>query len=283
MKNKWGVTAIVVATLSGGAQAADCSGEDQGKAKQIGQKIDLLERLLGDSEPMRRAREAGNSETLAAIDTARMALDEAKQALADGCIVMASALSSDGLTLASKAFRSAPKRDARIRQNYETALQQATSFMLSLEAQPADVRGMSVEDLVGIERQIERAEAVAADGAFAEAARLLVPVNDRLQRRLTAILDNKTLYYEKSFATPADEYAYLKEQYQGYLLLLQSGQKTAAYSARARVDTLLDSASKQFVQAEGKAADGAWEDAVSNMLDAISNCELAARSTGYSY
>ena len=283
MKNNWGLTAIVFATLGGGAHAADCSGDDPAKAKQVGQKIDLLERLLGDSEPMRRAEQIGDSETLLSIVTAKKTLDEAKQALADGCIDEASTLSSDGLKLASTAFRKAPKRDTRVRENYEAALQQATSFMLSLESYPEEVRGLGPEDLVGIERQMERAESIASNGDFAQAGQLLVPVNDRLQRRLTSILDNKTIYYEKSFATPADEYAYLKEQYEGYMLLLQSGQKTVAYSAKTRVDEQLNSAMTQYAAAEQSAATEAWDDAIASMLEAVSACEVAVRTTGYSY
>jgi hypothetical protein len=283
MKNNLGLTAILLATLSGGAQGADCTAEDPGKAKQVGQKIDLLERLLGDSEPMRRAVQSGDSETLLSISTAKQTLDEAKQALADGCVAEASALSSDGLKLASTAFRKAPKRDVRVRETYEQALQQATSFMLSLESYPEEVRGLGPEDLVGIERQIERAESVAANGDFTQAGQLLVPVNDRLQRRLTSILDNKTIYYEKSFATPADEYAYLKEQYEGYMLLLQSGQKTVAYSAKTRVDEQLNSAMTRYAAAEQSAATEAWDEAIASMLEAVSACEVAVRTTGYSY
>ena len=93
-----------------------------------------------------------------------------------------------------------------------------------------------------IERQIERAESVASSGSYAEALRLLAPGNDRLQRRLTAILGNRTLYYEKDFASEADEYAYYKEQYEGLLMLLRSGQKEPPYSARDRVRSLLGGA-----------------------------------------
>ena len=48
-----------------GARAADCDGEDQSKAPQVAQKLDLLARLLDDSEPVRRAQREGNEAALA--------------------------------------------------------------------------------------------------------------------------------------------------------------------------------------------------------------------------
>jgi hypothetical protein len=60
------IYAVVLLLLAmwSGAWAADCDGEDQGKARQVGQKLDLLARLLDDSEPVRRAQREGNEEAL---------------------------------------------------------------------------------------------------------------------------------------------------------------------------------------------------------------------------
>ena len=277
------VVSLLLAMWSG-AWAADCDGEDQGKARQVGQKLDLLARLLDDSEPVRRAQREGNEAALAKIEEARQSMADARAALDGGCIADASSLSSAGLKLATTAFRKSPSASkGQVRETYEGALQLSTSFLLSLEAQPEDLRGLTAEDLVGIERQIERAESMASSGNFAEAAQLLAPVNDRLQRRLAALLNNKTLYYEKNFATRADEYAYYKEQYEGYLMLLKTGQKEASYSARNRVTGLLDSAATLYQDAEASAAAESWGNAIVKMQDAVSHSEKAVRASGYSY
>ena len=145
------------------------------------------------------------------------------------------------------------------------------------------MRGLSDEDLVGIGRQIERAQSIASNGNYADAMRLLAPVNDRLQRRLAAILSNRTLYYEKEFATRDAEYAYYKEQYEGYLMLLKTGQKEPPYSARDRVDSLLDNASNLHRDAETSAAAGSWDDALEQIQDAVSHVEKAVRASGFTY
>jgi hypothetical protein len=277
------VVSLLLAMWSG-ARAADCDGEDQSKAPQVAQKLDLLARLLDDSEPVRRAQREGNEAALEKIEEARQSLAEARAALNSGCVADASSLSSSGLKLATTAFRKAPNSSKeQTRETYEVALQLSTSFLLSLEAQPEDLRGLNAEDLVGIERQIERAESMASSGNFAEAAQLLAPVNDRLQRRLAALLNNKTLYYEKNFATRADEYAYYKEQYEGYLMLLKTGQKQASYSARNRVTVLLDSAANLYKDAETNAVAESWDTAIEKMQGAVSHSEQAVRASGYTY
>lgn len=287
MNRKRGLAQLPVVTLllltGVAAGAADCKVGDMSKAAQVAQKLLLLQRLLADSEPLRRAESSGNPQALAGIAAAREILRDAQAALDNDCVAEASKLSSDGIRVATAAFKVAPTPDWRERDAFEAALQQATTFLLSLESQPRELWGISSEDLVGIERQIERAESFAGNGSFQEAVQLLTPVNDRLQRRLLEILNNKTLYYEREFTSPSDEYAYLKEQYTGYRLLLESGQKTVSYSARQRVEALIIEANARFTAAEGLADDGRWAEAIADIEEALTSCEQAIRATGYSY
>ena len=278
-----GLPIFMLSLIGATADAEICTGEDVNRSSQIEQKIVLLQRLVEDSEPLRRAERSGNLEALESIDKARQALSGARKALGEGCISDASALSSEGIKLATAAFRKSAPESRQMRDNYEAAIQQATTFMLSLESQSTEIFGLSSEDMVGIERQIERAKLLATDGAFEDATQLLLPVNDRLQRRLLQILDNKTLYYERNFATPSDEYGYLKEQYDGYLLLLQSGERTVPYSAKKRVDSLLADASLLRVAAENSAQAQQWQAALLSMREAVKFSEQAIRAAGYAY
>jgi len=278
-----GLPIFMLGLIGATADAEVCTGEDANRSSQIEQKVVLLQRLVEDSEPLRRAERSGNLEALESIDKARQALSGARKALDEGCISDASVLSSEGLKLATTAFRQSAPESRQMRDNYEAAIQQATIFMLSLESQSTEMLGLGDEDLVGIERQINRAKSLASDGAFEDATQLLVPVNDRLHRRLLRILDNKTLYYEKNFASSADEYSYLKEQYDGYLLLLQSGEKTVPYSAKKRVDLLLENASLLRAAAENSAQEQQWQAALLSMQEAVKLSEQAILAAGYSY
>ena len=283
MNAKNNMAVLLLLALAPAAHAASCD-EDQSKAPQVAQKLDLLARLLDDSKPLRRAQAAGDAEVLAKIEEARKTMADARAALDEGCVAQASSLSSSGLKIATTAFRKSPEKSAmQMRDAYEEALQLSTSFLLSLGAQPEQEHELSAEDLVGIERQIERAEVLASGGNYAEAVRLLVPVNDRLQRRLAMILSNKTLYYEKAFASEADEYAYYREQYEGYLMLMRTAKNEPPYSARNRIESLLGSASGLYRQAETDAAAESWEDAIYKMQEAVGHAEQAVKASGFTY
>ena len=86
---------------SSAAVAANCKGEDLSKAPQVAQKIALLERLLTNSEPLRRAEASGDPAALEQLAGARQILADARQALDDDCLAQASQLSSDGLKAAT--------------------------------------------------------------------------------------------------------------------------------------------------------------------------------------
>jgi len=277
------VTAACLSLAMDG-HALDCEKSTPELVAAAEQKVALLDRLLHGSGPARRVDEGGNAESRATLGAARQSLSDAQSALRQGCGSTASTLSSAGIRLASQAFRGASSRsDLRDKTLFDQAMQQSTSFLLALESQPAELQGLSVADLVGIERQIERAEILATNGSFGEAIQLLRPVSDRLQRRLYEILNHKTLYYEKRFATPSDEYLYLAEQYNGYQMLLQSDQMKASYSARRRISELLSKAAARREQAEEMAAEEEWLGAIGAMQVAIEHSEQAVRATGYAY
>jgi hypothetical protein len=67
------------------------------------------------------------------------------------------------------------------------------------------------------------------------------------------------------------------------LLLLNTGQKQAAYSARNRVASLLESASTLSEEAGQNAAAQSWDDAIANMQEAVTHSEQAVRASGYTY
>jgi hypothetical protein len=114
---------------------------------------------------------------------------------------------------------------------------------------------------------------------------MLKPVVDRLERRLVAIFDQKTVYYEKSFDGPADEYEYLARQYQGYQMVLDrfAGSREPPHSAKLMYDKLLATAADKASAAEGHAQASNWDTALADMQEAVTNCERAMRLIGIGY
>lgn len=266
-----------------GANAADCDPGSPKQAAQAQQKISLLEKLTGDSAPKRRLQQTNDEAALATLENAVAIMASAQQALADGCKADAAALANEALRLVTEAFRSspAPSRDAQA--EFRVELEQTRTYLASLEGRPADETGLDAEITAGINRQIRDAESLAASGSIAEARKLLAPVNDRLKRRLLEIFDQRTIYYENEFATPADEYAYLREQYEGYMMLLRSGERVIPFSARQRVASLLERAAGLATTAKAHEDAGQWDEANKVMNAALEHCADATRAMGYSY
>lgn len=255
---------------------------DPATIRQAEQKLVLLQRMVGSGGPAARVDEGNNAEAKQALERARQDATQASLILNEGCAAEAVTLATSGLSLASQAFSLARNRGPGSDAVYREMRGRTMSYLQSLEAQPSRTRGIGEADITGMHRQIERAEELAVGGDFEAATRLLKPVVDRLERRLVSIFDQKTVYYEKSFDGPEDEYAYLAQQYRGYQMVLErfAGDKQPPSSAKAMYDNLLSSAAELASAAESHAQASDWNAAVDGMQQAVSQCERAMRLIG---
>jgi hypothetical protein len=259
--------------------------DDPALHRQAEQKIVLLERLSGDTDPVRRVLESGDPNATGLLEAARDSVALARESLDAGCAKNASDLAATGLGQASQAFQLVRKQNVGLEREYRALQRRTTGFLEVLESQNAGVQGITADDLAGIRRQLDRAELMAIDGDYDDASALLRPVADRLQRRLLAIFDQQTIYYERDFAGPADEYAYIVEQYNGYRLLLQqlADERPLPFSSRENYESALRDATTLSEQAARLAAENDWEKSLAAMREALNKCEQALRLTGISY
>jgi len=282
-------TIVLLYFLSAGLAvtfAAECDEESDAAARrQAEQKVVLLERLTGDTDPVRRVFDSGNADAIAAIKAARDSAVLARQEVDAGCSASAAKSVAQGLSQTSRAFALARSEAVVGEQEYQALHRRATSFLQMLQSQPTELQGIAPADLSGMQRQVSRAELMAVNGEYGEASDELGPVADRLQRRLIAIFDQQTVYYERTFASPQDEYSYLTEQYRGYrMLLLQlSKEKPLPFSGRQAYENALQDAANLSESAVQLAGDGDWQAALVAMQDALRNCEKALRLTGVMY
>ena len=268
------------------AQVPNSTGAtDPAAIRQAEQKLVLLQRMVGDSGPAARVEEGDNAEAKAVLERARQVAAQASLVLDAGRAAEAVTLATSGLGLASQAFSLARNRGPGADSTYREVHGRTQSFLQSLEAQPPAARGIDDADITGMRRQIERAEELAVGGDYDAATQLLKPVVDRLERRLVAIFDQKTVYYEKSFDGPEDEYAYLAQQYRGYQMLLDrfAGDKQPPHSAKMMYHNLLASAAELATAAENHAQAADWNTAVEEIQQAVTQCERAMRLIGIGY
>ena len=268
------------------AQATSCTpSSDPAEIRQAEQKLVLLQRMVGSGGPAQRVDAGDNAEAKQVLEQARREAEQASLVLDEGCAGDAVSLATSGLSLASRAFALARNRGPGSDAVYREIHGRTTSFLQSLEAQPAEARGIGDADIVGMHRQIERAEELAVGGNYEGATQLLKPVVDRLERRLVAIFDQKTVYYEKTFEGPQDEYEYLAQQYRGYQMVLDrfAGTKQPPHSAKQMYDKLVATAAESASAAEGHAQAAEWDTALTEIQAAVTNCERAMRLIGIGY
>jgi len=282
------VIVLLYALLSGAVvtSAAECDDEvDDAARHQAEQKVVLLERMTGDTDPVRRVFESGRADAIAAIEVARESVMLARQEVDAGCSVAAAQSAAHGLSQVSHAFRLVRNEAVVGEQEYKALQSRTTSFLQMLESAPAESQGIGAADLAGMRRQLDRAETMAINGEFGEASEELGPVADRLERRLIAIFDQQTLYYTRDFSNPQDEYAYLAEQYRGYDLLLQQviAESQLPFSRRQSYENSLQNAAILSAAAAKLADDGDWQAALVAMQEALGNFEKALRLSGVVY
>lgn len=258
---------------------------DPAVIKQAEQKLVLLLRMVGDTGPAKRVDDSGNADAQAALAEARAHSARASELLDEGCGAESIEQSTSGLGRASKAFSLARNRAPQGDSAYRAVLERTTSFLQTLESQSAAGTGMNEADITGMKRQIVRAEELAINGNYQAAADLLKPVVDRLERRLAAIYDQQTVYYEKKFEGPADEYAYLEQQYRGYRMLMEqySGDRQPPHSARQSYENFLKAAGELADSAAMHAQTSEWDLALDEMRKALTSYERAMRLIGIGY
>jgi hypothetical protein len=281
-----GVVLAIGCASDARAQDTDCEpGRDAAAIKQAEQKLVLLLRMVGDTGPAKRVDDGENEEAKGVLAEAREQAARSGRLLDEGCAPESIELSTAGLSSASKAFSMARSRAPQSDRVYREIEQRTASFLQTLESQPADKRGIGEADVAGMHRQIERAEELALNGNYREAADLLKPVIDRLERRLAAIYDQQTVYYEKKFEGPADEYAYLLQQHRGYRMLFEqyAGDRKPPHTAQQSYENYLSSAVSLAEDAEAQAQAGEWDAALEKMRLAVRSYERAMRLVGIGY
>ena len=265
---------LILFCAQGAATAAtDCDADDSDLEKtRAEQKIILVKRISSDSAPALRVAETGSQDAKKLLEKARAEVVDAESAFDLGCYERASTLAGAGLMTASAAFQSNSEASFAETNEYKNLRRRVSSLLDTAEKQDVELSGISAAEVAGINRQVARAEQLSSQGEHAQAIPLLVPIADRLERRLIDMFDKRTIFYSKEFTGPAEEYAYLVENYRGCRLLLDSQEAQGKES----LADLLKIAEESFSDATAAASNSNWDDAIQAMQHAIEQCERAS-------
>ena len=111
--------------------------------------------------------------------------------------------------------------------------------------------------------------------AFPAAREVFGEVDEALKQNLAKLM----------FEGPADEYAYLEQQYRGYRMLMEqyAGDRQPPHSSKQAYDNFLKSAADLADSAEMHAQATEWDLALEQMQEAVTSYERAMRLIGIGY
>ena len=270
--------------LTGRAQ--ECSVlPDAVEQQQVAKKVLMLQTVVGTTAPAKRVIESSNELAIALLQQSRELAQLAEKSLSDNCIQEAGKLATEGIQKATRSFSLANDPTSNNQETYNELLRRTMSFMDSLAAIPVDRQGMGTDDFSNMQRQIDRSTIFAEEKNFSEAINLLSPVADRMERRLSQLLDRQTLIYALDFQSVEEEFNYTAEQYRGYRLLLELAQqqRNTPFSSTDRYAELEREGTQFKVKADALAAEQQWPEALENMRQAIENMEKILRVYGVYY
>lgn len=287
--------AEIDAILIGSASAA---GKDQAIQHQtevavdtVKQKLMLAEMML-QSRGAKAAAEGTNAQAKADIELATKKLTDAKAALNQGKSNNALALTEESLKLIGAATRTAGNDDAikAQRARYSELQETLHNFQESHKQnynRTVKKRGKSAAvdyDHAKVDALVAEANSYAGKNQYENAMQSLTAAERLVTSAIGAMLDSQTIVYDLNFETPAEEYDYERKRYIGYeeLIPVAIEERKPNESVVKLMDSYVEKGRAQKAEAERRAKDGNYPDAISLMLGATEEIRRALRLAGIS-
>lgn len=287
MRFRW-VVGIVAGLMAGASVAQGPGDTSDPRQRLIEQKIRLVETLI-NSPAAKNAAYGREAESAALIEKGRKAIDDARQALAEGRHDDAARLLDEALRSASSASRKMAPGDGSLsesaqRKTLQDLGDQVEMYRKSLSELAGDRdKGAAartllakIDALVSDSRQLSSTGRLGdANKKMAEAYKLAVEEMSRLRAGQEVVLSLK-------FDTPADEYAYERKRFASNEIMVDMmiGEGRAEGDKRKLVDGFLEEGRRLGGQAEVQANAGKFADAVKVMEQASAQLIRALQSMG---
>jgi len=255
-------------------------------AAQVKQKLSYAEMVLAPAA--KRVASSDNAEAKKRLDQAKQQLVSANAALNVGDNAAAMQAANEALRLVSAAAHLVPSEAGQGDENkarYAEALDQLHGFDKSYQKNLA--RGMKpksgkVLDKTKFDALVKEAEGLAAKNQYEEGISRLKSANELLTAALAALLDSQTVVYDKSFATPQEEYEFELSRYGSYvdLIPLAIEQRKPSDETLATMDELVKRAKEIHDEGAALAAKGDHKMAIMALQAATERLQQALHLAG---
>ncbi len=191
---------------------------------QVKQKIEYANMLMNSSKGSQRVAASSNAQAKDMLASARTHLDSARTMLGTSDLAKAQDEVDESIRLVVAAVRLVPSDadqsglDPKFR--YTELLDATKTFESSYKQHSERLAGKKKLAVVLDEKKFQelmsQGKAHGDAGRYEEANKALSGAQRMVTRALGALLDNETVVYDKSFATPAAEYEYEVARYKSY-------------------------------------------------------------------
>ncbi len=256
-------------------------------ADQIKQKLAFAEMLIGSSASAKRVAASNNTEAQTLITQAKDQLAAARTALGASDNHRAMESVNEALRLMNNATRLVPDQQVvDYKSRYAALLEQIQGFETSHQRNVAQgmkpIKPGAELDKAKYGKLMSEAESLAAKGDHENAVKRLESANELITAALSAMLHEQTMVYDKSFASPKDEYEFELSRYRSYAELVPVAieQRRPAPQTITLMDEQTNRAKEVYAEAVALAAKGDHKMAVMAMQAATERVQKALRLAG---
>lgn len=255
---------------------------------QLRQKIDFANLLVNSSKGAQRVAASSNAQAREMFSQARDHLAAAQNTFKGGDMAKAQGEVDAVLRLVSAAGRLVPEssHDANDpKSRYKELQDSIKTFEASYKQHQeklASKKGGGTLDMKKYKETLAKAEEQANAGQYEEANKLLASAQRAVTGALSALLHSETVVYDKSFATPAEEYEYELARYKSYeeLIPLALEQRRPPPFTVEKMDELSKKARTLQSEAEKLAAKGDHPSAIGALQEATVQLQRALMVAG---
>lgn len=254
-------------------------------AAQVKQKLSFAEMMIGSSPSAKRVADGNNAEAKKLFAQAKQQVGSAHAALNAGDNARAMQAVNEAVRLLSEVGRLMPAPEQDDKTRYTQLLDQIEGFDKSYKKYVE--KGLKPKsgkelDRKGFDGVMKRAASYASNGSYGDAARLLDNANDMMTAALGALLESRTVIYDKNFATPKEEYEYELSRYDSYdeLIPLAIEQRRPLERTVTMMHQLAGRAKEIRSEGEALAAKGDHKQAIMALQAATDKLRQALRLAG---
>ena len=255
-------------------------------AAQVKQKLNFAEMMINSSPATKRVMASGNAEAKKFLAQAKQQIDSAHAALSAGDNGGAMQAANEAVHLLSEVGRLVPADAGQdFKPHYAELLDQIRGFDKSYRKNvEKGIKPKSGKELdrAKFDGLMKEADGLAAKDDYEGAVKRLEDASDMMTAALGALLESRTVVYDKNFATPKEEYEYELSRYASYeeLIPIAIEQRHPAQRTVDMMDKLAARAKEIHGEAVALAAKGDHKQGIMALQAATNKLRQALRLAG---